>query len=205
MDYDPRRSRLWFVLTRYLEKLVPITPDSAVLDVGAGYCDFINQVRAKEKHAIDASPLLVSSAAKDIVCHVGSCLSLLQELPKNYFDVVMASNLLEHLSREEGDKVLETIWSILKNGQGKLIILQPNFAYCYRKFYDDYTHKTPYTHHALSDLLKTKNFKTEKMFPRFLPFSLKSRLPIHPWLLRLYLHFPIKPFAGQCLLVAQKV
>ncbi len=38
---------------------------------------------------------------------------------------------------------------------------------------------------------------------RFLPFSMRSRVPKWPWLVRLYLRLPFKPMAGQMLLVAR--
>ena len=37
---DPRRARLWAHLTRYLSRYVP--PGGTVLELGAGYCYFIN-------------------------------------------------------------------------------------------------------------------------------------------------------------------
>ena len=41
--------------------------------------------------------------------------------------------------------------------------------------------------------------------PRFLPYSMReSRLPVKPWLVRAYLRSPIRPLAGQMLLVAEK-
>jgi hypothetical protein len=39
--------------------------------------------------------------------------------------------------------------------------------------------------------------------PRFLPFSMKSRLPKVGWLVSLYLALPWRPLAGQFLLVAE--
>jgi hypothetical protein len=41
--------------------------------------------------------------------------------------------------------------------------------------------------------------------PRFLPYSMReTRLPLRPWLVRAYLRSPIRPRAGQMLVVAQK-
>ena len=41
------------------------------------------------------------------------------------------------------------------------------------------------------------------LLPRFLPFSLKSRLPKSPYLVRLYLRLPLRPLAKQMLVVAR--
>ncbi|WP_293232234.1 hypothetical protein [Microcoleus sp. PH2017_05_CCC_O_A] len=46
---------LWKVLIdEFLQDYVP--PESAVLDIGGGYCEFINQIRAGEKCLIDLNP-----------------------------------------------------------------------------------------------------------------------------------------------------
>jgi hypothetical protein len=50
--YDPRRDGIWREVVNYIQKLY-IPEDSRVLDLGAGYCDFINHVVARERHAVD--------------------------------------------------------------------------------------------------------------------------------------------------------
>ena len=38
------------------------------------------------------------------------------------------------------------------------------------------------------------------------PYSMRdTRLPISPWLIRAYLRSPLKPFAGQMLVVARRI
>ena len=37
-----------------------------------------------------------------------------------------------------------------------------------------------------------------------MPFSMKSRLPVAEWLVRLYLALPFRPLAGQFLVIAEK-
>jgi hypothetical protein len=86
--------------------------------------------------------------------------------------------------------------------RGKLIIIQPNFKYCYRVYFDDYTHVQILTDVSLTDLLTSQGFQVGKVVPRFLPFSLKSRAPKWSWLLRLYLALPWRPMAGQMYIVA---
>lgn len=197
----PSRDKVWKVICSYLQgKFIP--NDSVVLDLGAGYGAFINNIHAKERHALDQSDTVVRYAAEGVKTHVQSCTDL-RGLEDGYFDIVFASNLLEHLERDETEKTLLEVWRILRPA-GKLILLQPNFAYSFRQYFDDFTHKQIFTHVGLSDLLHAFGFKVVANLPKFMPFSMRSRLPTFGWLVRLYLLSPLKPFAGQMLLVAQK-
>ena len=93
---------------------------------------------------------------------------------------------------------------LLRRG-GRLIVMQPNFRYAYRHYFDDYTHRSTFTHVSLANLLRSKGLRMLRVEPRFLPYSMReSRLPVKPWLVRAYLRSPIRPLAGQMLLVAEK-
>lgn len=60
----PGRSRVWRAICEYLQPLVPA--EATVMDVGAGYCDFINQIRAREKYAVDLNPETSRWCASDV-------------------------------------------------------------------------------------------------------------------------------------------
>ncbi|MBM3309865.1 MAG: class I SAM-dependent methyltransferase, partial [Candidatus Altiarchaeales archaeon] len=122
------------------------------------------------------------------------------------FDVVFASNLLEHLSYEDFQKTIAEVNRILKKG-GKFIIIQPNFKYCAGEYFDDYTHRIVFTHISLCDALMASGFKINVLKPRFLPFTMKSSLSklANPILIKFYLKSPLKPFAKQMLVIAEKV
>lgn len=199
--YRQERKRIWAVLTEYLADLF-ILPTSVVLDVGAGYCDFINQLKARERHALDTSPIIQKYAALNVVTHVGSCVKM-ADLTDNYFDIVFSSNLLEHLSRVESIETLNEIYRILKS-RGQLILIQPNFRICYKTYFDDYTHIQIFTDRSLSSLIESIGFHLKYCAPKFLPLSIDSKFPKSSWLFKLYLFLPFKPFAGQMLLVAEK-
>jgi hypothetical protein len=118
---------------------------------------------------------------------------------------VLASNLLEHLEADAVARLVAQVFARL-NRNGRLIIIQPNFRHAYRSYFDDYTHRTIFTDVSLSSLLRAHGFQIELLMPKFTPYSLRdSRLPIAPWLIRLYLKSPIKPFAGQMLVIGKKV
>lgn len=196
---DPARRELWRVLCRYLQRDVPVA--GAVLELGGGYCHFINHIRAAEKHVLDVYDGITASAAPGIRTYVQSC-TRLDKFGTSSLDAVFASNLFEHLTREELLQTLSEVRRVLRPG-GKLLIIQPNFKYAYREYFDDYTHVQIFTHISLTDLLVTAGFAVEKAVPRFLPFSLNSSGPKWPWLLHLYLWLPWRPLAGQMYLVAR--
>jgi SAM-dependent methyltransferase len=194
-----QRDGVWRAVCSYLQPFVPV--EGAVLDLGAGYCSFINHIRALEKHAVDLSPGFARHAGPGVRTAVGPCTDL-SRFSAAAFDVVFASNLLEHLTREEARATLKEIFRVTKPG-GALILVQPNFYLSFRNYFDDYTHAQIFTHRGLADLVASEGFTVETVEPRFLPFSFKSRLPCWRWLVRFYLGLPWRPFAGQMLVVAR--
>lgn len=196
---DPARDAVWAAIARYLQRYVPAA--GSVLDLGAGYCSFVNHVRAAERHALDVSPSFVAHAGPGVTTHVGSCEDL-SAFELGRFDVVFASNLLEHLEWPAIDRTLAEARRVLKPA-GRLLLIQPNFRYCSREYFDDYTHRTVFTHVSLTDLLRSRGFAVERVDPRFLPFSFKSRAPKWGFLVGLYLRLPARPLARQMLVVAR--
>jgi SAM-dependent methyltransferase len=200
-SYDRDRDFVWQEVCRYLQpRFVPA--DAAILEIGAGYCHFINHIRGRERHALDLSADLARHASPGVVPHIQSCASL-TGFEDSSLDVVFASNLFEHLTREQLAATFAEIRRVLRTG-GRLVIIQPNFRYCAREYFDDYTHLQVFTHVSLADRLTAGGFRVEHLSPRFLPFSMKSRLPKSRRLVWLYLRSPLKPFGAQMLVVARK-
>lgn len=204
--YDARRDGVWKQVCDFLQpRFIP--PNASVLDLGAGYCNFINNINAKEKHAVDIFQDLKKYAHPDVHIHNQSCTDL-SNFSDGLFDVVFASNLFEHLERSEFYSTLTQVHRVLKTG-GKLLCLQPNFRYCYREYFDDFTHVQIFTDRSLSEVLESFDFSIYRQYARFLPVNMKSRLrfpiPFLHSIIRLYLRSPFKPKAGQMLIVAQKV
>ncbi len=193
------RAGTWQVICRYLARYIPA--NGRVLDLGAGYCSFVNAVVAREKHALDLHAGFVEFAAPGVQTHVGRCNDL-SIFPDRHFDVVFASNLLEHLVGNELERTLREAHRVLRPG-GHFLLVQPNFRYCVREYFDDYTHRTIFTHVSLADCLIAHGFVIERVEKRFLPLSFKSRLPAWPWLVALYLRLPWRPFAKQMLVVGR--
>jgi ubiquinone/menaquinone biosynthesis C-methylase UbiE len=199
-SYDKGRQKVWRAITEYLQKYVKNT--DTVVDLGSGYCDFINNICAFRKFAVDINPLGKNFCDTN-VDFINSTVNNISSLSNHSVDVIFASNLLEHLDDRELDEALKEFDRILKVG-GKIILMQPNFRYAYKEYFDDYTHKKIFSHISLSNYFESKGYGVVKVMPKFLPFSLKSRLPKSYFLTKLYLASFFKPMAKQMLVVLQK-
>jgi SAM-dependent methyltransferase len=197
---DPRREVLWQTLYRYYFSRL-ISKDDCVLELGAGYGSFINQVSARRRIAVDSWNGFVGYLRPGIEGRVGDVtdLGFLQASSVNF---VFASNLFEHVSQDDFASVLDQLKEALVTG-GTVNFLQPNYYYSYREYFDDYTHKTVYTHTSICDFLEAHGYHVIECRPRFLPLTVKSRLPVSPTLIRLYLSSPWKPLGKQMFIRAR--
>jgi len=111
-----------------------------VLDIGAGYCEFINNIRARRKYAVDPNQDTRTYANQDVEV-VTSAASDLHFLPADSVDIAFMSNLLEHVqSKEEVLQVLVEVHRVYKPG-GHLLILQPNIRYIHDQYWDSFDHR----------------------------------------------------------------
>ncbi len=198
LAHDPNRVAVWRHLTRYLARWIPAS--SRVLELGAGWCDFANLVQAAEIVALDADLTVERAARPGVTAMVGDCTDL-SRFENGHFDVVFASNLLEHLDRPAVERLVDESRRVLRPG-GRLILLQPNFRLAPGRYFDDYTHVSIWTDQSLGDFLRSRGWSLEAVHARFLPLSLKSRGSGLTFLVPCYLRSPIKPLAGQMLVVA---
>jgi SAM-dependent methyltransferase len=196
---DPRRQILWQTLVAHeFQKHIP--PAAAVLELGAGYGHFINAIQARRRIALDVWPGMTEHLAPGVEGII-SDISQLDAITDDSIDYVFSSNCFEHVSQQKLIDCLTQLRRKMKPG-ATLNIVQPNFKYCAREYFDDYTHVSIYTETGLADLLAAHGFKISRCVPRFMPFSIKSSMPVWPWLIRLYLSSPFKPFGKQMLIRA---
>lgn len=194
----PSRSAVWGHICRYLERW--ISRDARVLELGAGWCEFSNAVTAGAVTAMDIDEVVVEAAGPGVTAIVGDCTDL-SRFDRASFECIVASNLLEHLSRPMAERLLAGARRVL-SPDGRLILIQPNFRLKPAEYFDDYTHVSIYSDRSLHDLLTASGWRIEHLAARFLPLSMKSRGSGLTFLVPWYLRSPIKPFAGQMLLVA---
>lgn len=199
--YNSRRSVVWKGICKFLQSYIP--KDSVILDLGCGYGDFINNIRGGKRYALDISAVPRKSIQKGISFHQGTSTKL--PYKKDFFDVVFCSNLFEHLKREELYKTISEVRRVLKLN-GSLLILQPNYKYCVKDYFDDYTHELVFTHVSLKDFLEANGLRVKHCKKRLLPFNVSdsSIFPVFllSFLVKMYLFLPVKPFAKQMFMVA---
>ncbi|PUA82376.1 class I SAM-dependent methyltransferase [Nocardioides currus] len=187
-DEQEIRSDLWEVLCRhFFQQFVP--KDAVVLDVAAGHCEFVNNIRAGRRIAVDLNPDVVLRAAPGVETHV--CRSdEMTPLETGSVDRVFISNFFEHVPREVIVSTLDECRRVLRP-DGRLMVLQPNVRYCGRDYWMFLDHITPVDDRALAEAFRATGFDVERSIPRFLPYTTKGRLPSGPGLVKLYLKVPL--------------
>jgi SAM-dependent methyltransferase len=184
-----RRAAMWDVLCRVVLQRY-VRPTDTVVDLGAGFCEFINAIGCARKIAVDTNRSLAVHAGAHVETLVGDVPAVLEQLGAECADVVFCSNFLEHLADKDAVlAVLREVRRILAGG-GRMIVLQPNIRYAYKEYWDFFDHHVALSHHSLGEALAMAGFEVEEVRPRFLPYTTKSRLPQAAWLLRLYLALP---------------
>lgn len=200
-----RKNILWRDLcSLYLQKFVD--KNDIVMDVGAGYCEFINNIKCAKKIAVDTNPDTKIFANKKVIVINKSILDLGKQY-NNSIDVIFVSNFLEHLnSKDDLLDVLTRINRLLKPN-GKIILLQPNIDLIKEAYWDFIDHKIALNTKSMIEALTISGFKISLFVKKFLPYTTKnSVLPISTLLLRVYLLIPqiFRVFAGQSLVVGYK-
>jgi SAM-dependent methyltransferase len=198
------RDNVWKILTAdFFARWIPA--DSTVLDLGAGHCEFINNVTAKTKYALDLNPDAAKAASEDVELILHDCTKPWPVAPGSV-DVVFTSNFLEHLP--DKDAVIEALKqarTVLKPG-GKLIAIGPNARYVGGKYWDYFDHHIALTDRSLAEALSSSGFVVRKAVGKFLPYTMSSGGKRPLALVRTYIKFPIfwKVLGEQFLVVASR-
>jgi SAM-dependent methyltransferase len=197
------RTQVWQVLAPFFGQYFP--SDGAVLDLGAGYCEFINNAVVRTKYAMDLNPDVSTRAAQNVAVLLQDC-SQPWPLPPDSLDAVFTSNFLEHLPNKEAvGTVLANAYRCLKPG-GRFIALGPNIKYVPGEYWDFFDHYVALTEMSLAEALRSRGYEIERKTGRFLPYTMSDgrRYPI--WMLRLYLKMPFfwARFGKQFLVVGRK-
>jgi SAM-dependent methyltransferase len=199
------KDAIWRVLCRhFFQRYVP--RDATVLDLGAGFCEFLRHIECKERIAVDLNQQVSEFAPIGTKVIVSPSQSLRDKIDDNSIDIVFVSNFFEHLaSKEIFIATLAEVYRILRSG-GKILVLQPNIRALGGRYWDFVDHHIPLTDRTLEEALAMVGFDVTEVRPRFLPYTTRSRVPQSPILVRLYLMFPPiwRVMGGQTWVVATK-
>ncbi len=182
------KDAIWRILCQhFLQRYVNAT--DVVLDLGAGFGEFLRHIRCARKIAVDIERLSgrqMPEGTEEVF--VPSDLLSTKVAPDSV-DVVFCSNFLEHLPNKETFlTTLAEIRTVLRPG-GRLLVLQPNIRLVGGAYWDFVDHHLPLTDRTLVEACESLGFEVVEVIPRFLPYTTRSRIPQSPRLVRLYLAF----------------
>jgi len=188
-------------LCAYLFKTFNMRTGMKFLEAGCGRGEFLNNFKNLD---LDVSGVDISSEAPgfqpEIPIKVCDIENERLPFPDETFDVIYSKSLIEHFYYPE--RYMREAYRILKPG-GMLLTLVPDWESNYKTYFDDYTHKTIFTENGLCGFLEANGYEIIECIPRFLPLTIKSKIPIHPLLVKIYLRFPVKIMAKQMFIRAQ--
>lgn len=196
--------RVWQELAGgFFQKFV--RPEGTILDIGGGYCGFINHIRAARRIVMDPNPVTGQYAAPGVEILASADLTL-NAFRDGELTHVFMSNFLEHLS--DADAVLRLFAAVRRvlADDGTVLILQPNFRYTGAAYFDFIDHRVVLTDRSLVEALEVNGFRIETLIRRFLPYTSKSALPRSPAAVRAYLRCPPlwRIFGQQTFVAARK-
>jgi SAM-dependent methyltransferase len=181
------KEAVWREIGRFLQRRY-IPAASKVMDVATDTGYFIRNINAAERWATDLRDTS-ASMPEGVRFLQADGLALAEVAPTDYFDIVFMSNYLEHLdSAESVIEQLRVAHRLLRVG-GHVIVLQPNIKLVGNAYWDFIDHRVPLTEESLVEAATFAGFETSEVIGRFLPYSVKGRLPAHRLLVRAYLGF----------------
>lgn len=150
-------------LIKYIINKYKIKSKMKVLDLGCGRGDFLEPFKYEniDIYGVD----FAENSIKDLKSknyNVKYCDFGVASIPfkNDYFDIIFSKSVIEHLDNPEN--YLSEIKRILKPN-GRLLIMAPDWYSQYMIFYNDYTHKHPYTLESLKNTLINYDFKEIKI------------------------------------------
>jgi len=143
-------------LTSYLYDRYEMSEGNKLLDFGCGRGEFLNGFINKgvEGYGVDINDNItkyfpsVNFKTADVVS---------EGLPyeDDFFDIVFSKSVIEHF--HDPEIFIKEIYRTLKPG-GFAIVMCPSWEFCYRNYFEDYTHRTPFMKQSLRDIFLMNNF-----------------------------------------------
>lgn len=143
-------------LAKHLFDKFNMKPNMKLLEAGCGRGDVL---KGFQKLGLDVFGLDLSEEAIDLNPGIEIKIADIEHdklpYPDATFDIVYSKSLLEHFYYPE--RYMKEAYRVLKPG-GLLLTLVPDWEANYKTYFDDYTHRTPFSSVALNDIYKIFNF-----------------------------------------------
>tara|TARA_X000001036_G_scaffold438208_1_gene485434 strand:+ start:1396 stop:2058 length:663 start_codon:yes stop_codon:yes gene_type:complete len=163
-------------LVKHLFNLFDLKKGQVFLEPGCGRGEFLYEFNklGLKCHGIDLSNYAGSMTDKIDIIKGFDLENDKWPYQDSFFDIIYNKSLLEHLNKP--DKFLTEARRVLKPG-GKIICLVPDWESNYKTYFDDFTHRTPFTKVSLNDIYEITDFKNIKVF-KFRQLPIVWRFPI---------------------------
>ena len=142
-------------LSKYLFDIVNMKGGLSLLDIGCGRGEVSKGFKNLGINVF-STDLLPSKYYKDVISNSEKNIPF----KDNSFNIIFCKSVIEHFYNPE--YFMEECHRVLKPN-GKLILMTPDWHSQMKIFYDDYTHRQPYTVEAIKDLFKIFDFKPLKI------------------------------------------
>ncbi len=162
-------------LCSYLFQSFSLKEGMKMLEPGCGRGEFLKNFKelGLDVVGVDISPEATNfQNGLDIkLCDVEN-----EKLPfaNNTFDVIYSKSFIEHLHHP--DRYLKEAYRVLKT-DGILLTLVPDWEANYKIYFDDFTHRTPFTKIALTDAYHMYGFKKVNVY-KFRQLPIVWKYPI---------------------------
>lgn len=146
----------------YLKEWLPVDSEAQIVELGCGGGRLLHFLKKKgyvQLTGVDASPDQVSLSRQVNQNVVLSDALTFLESHRNYFELVIGLDIIEHFRKDEVLRFLDLCYSALKPA-GRLVLQTPNadspWGTTHR--YNDFTHEVCFNTNALSRLLSLAGF-----------------------------------------------
>jgi SAM-dependent methyltransferase len=151
------RARRDFVV-RLVAQRLRVPRDAAVLDLGCSGGPLLHQLSLAGYQNLEGLDISVAAVAlarsRGLTVHQGDASA--PDLPRASFDLLIASDVLEHLADDRA--ALERWHALLKRG-GRLVVLVPAFAWLWSEHDELNRHHRRYRRSQLTRLLRATGFE----------------------------------------------
>jgi len=166
-------------LCAYLFKTFKMKPGMKMLETGCGRGEFLKNF---QNLGIECTGLDCSAEMHTLLAESGISLKVYDvekgaggvPFPDNSFDIVYNKSFLEHLRAP--DMFLREVRRVLKPG-GLLLCLVPDWEANYKIYFDDFTHRTPFTVVSLRDIFMMCDFERISVY-KFRQLPIVWRFPV---------------------------